>query len=101
MGPAVETGGGEEHGPFEGRTVGIYLAHENPVDRDSRLTVVGIAGTEPAHFRSREAESCRGASSVGFRVSPAGGNWTSAVDPGAGVTNGRIRIFNACRSAPT
>src|SRR5688572_8074904 len=99
MAPVVETGGSEEHGPFKGRTVGIHLTHEDPVYRDSRLTVVGIAGTEQAHLRSREADSCQGTGGLGFRKSPAAGPWISPVNPGAGVAHGRIRIFNACRSA--
>src|SRR2546426_930664 len=99
MGAAAEIGGGEEYGRFKGRTPGIYLTHEDPVDRDSRLTIVGIAGTEPAHGGSSEAEGCRGAGHLGFRVSPTSGNRIGSVNPSAGVTNGWIRIFNACCGA--
>src|SRR6266404_7812661 len=97
---AVETGGGEDHGQFIARSVGIYLTHEDPVYRDSRLTIVATAETEPAHAGSREAECCYGAGQVGFRVSPAGGPCVGPVNPGARIAHGRIRIFNACRSAP-
>ena len=53
---------------------------------------VELFGVDPR----RSSEGCHGAGQVGFRVSSAGGNWTVSVNPGAGVTNGRIRIFNAC-----
>src|SRR6267143_4225679 len=101
MGTTVETGGGEEHGRFTGRTPSIYLTHEDPVDRESRLTIVVIAGTEAAHGGSREAEDCQGTGCVNFRVSPAGGPWVGPVNPSARIAHGRIRIFNAYRGART
>src|SRR6266850_687236 len=100
MGTDVETGGGEEHGRFSGRTPSIYFTHEDPVDRESRLTIVEIAGTQPAHGGSREAEDCQGTGCVNFRVSSAGGPWVGPVNPSARIAHGRIRIFNAYRGAP-